>query len=96
MLDIPNITVVEQLERYARGLKTYIWKELCTEDATPLGELMRNGERVEMAHLRFGKQAPKFGTSVKTTQSKVGEPAPMEIGNIQLKKVTAAERDQCL
>ena len=32
LLDIPTITIEEQLDRYARGLKTYIWKELCTKE----------------------------------------------------------------
>ncbi len=31
LIDIPTITVEEQLDRYARGLKTYIWKETCTK-----------------------------------------------------------------
>jgi len=50
LLDIPTITMEEQLDRYARGLKSYIWKELCTKEYTSLGELMRDAERVEMAH----------------------------------------------
>ena len=32
ILDIPNISVEEQIDRYTRGLKPYIWKELCTKE----------------------------------------------------------------
>ncbi len=34
ILDIPNISVDEQIDRYTRGLKRYIWKELCTNEYT--------------------------------------------------------------
>ncbi len=61
LLDIPTIIVEKQLDFYARRLQTYIWKELRTTEYTFLGELMREDERVEMAHRRFGKLARKFG-----------------------------------
>lgn len=32
ILEIPNISMEEQVDRYTRGLKSYIWKELCTND----------------------------------------------------------------
>ena len=95
LLDIPTITVEEQLDRYARGLRSYIWKELCTKEYTSLGELMRDAERVEMAHRRFGRVAPKFGISEKSGPSKSSEPVPMDIGSVQLKKLSSAERDMC-
>lgn len=96
LLDIPTITIEEQLDRYARGLKHYIWKELCTKEYTSLGDLMKDAERVEMAHRRFGKPAPRVATPDKPRQpTRPTGPVPMEIGNVQLKKLTPAERDQC-
>ncbi len=50
-----------------------------------LDELMRDTERVEMAHRRFGRDAPEFVISEKPNASKSNEPVPMNIGNIQLK-----------
>ena len=44
----------QQLDGYALGRKPYIWKELCTEEYSSVGERMRDAERVEMAHWRFG------------------------------------------
>ena len=32
ILDIPDISLAEQLDRYTRGLKPYIWIEMCTQD----------------------------------------------------------------
>ncbi len=95
LLGIPTITVEEQLDRYAGDLKIYIWKELCTKEYSSLSELLRDAERIAMALRRFGKSAPKFGNPVQTPTTKANEPVPIVIGNLQLKKLTAAERDQC-
>jgi Retrotransposon gag protein len=46
ILDIPHIGLDEQIDRNARGLKSYIWSELCTTDHTSLEALMRDAERV--------------------------------------------------
>ena len=54
VLDIPNISVEEQIDRYTRGLKPYIWKELCTREYTSLNDAMRDAERVESATLETG------------------------------------------
>ena len=95
LLDIPNITIEEQLDRCARGLKSYIWKELCTKEYNSLGELMKDAERVKTAHRRFGRTAPKIGQSEKSGPPKIIKPVPMDVGNIQLKKLTPVELDQC-
>ena len=90
LLDIPSISKEEKIDRYTRGLKSYIWKELCTNDYKELQDAMRDAERVEAAHRRLG-------TSNKSlSKPKNDGPAPMEIGNIQLKKLTQEERDRCM
>ena len=51
---------------------------------------MRDAERVEAAHKRLG-------TSSKSVMKPKNEgPTPMEIGNVQLKKLTQEERDRCM
>lgn len=93
VLDIPNISVEEQIDRYTRGLKPYIWKELCTRDYTELSEAMRDAERIEAAHRRFPtRRVPN--AQRKLSQQEQG-PTPMEIDNIKLRKLTPAEREQC-
>ena len=93
ILDIPNISVEEQIDRYTRGLKPYIWKELCTREYTRLSDAMRDAERVESAHRRLGKPS-KPGDKPRQPKPS-SDPVPMEIGNVQLKKLTPAEREQC-
>ena len=95
LFDISTITTEEQIDRYSRGLKSYIWKELSTKEYISLSELMKDAERVEMAHGRLNRTTSKFENVPKQAQNEPSEPVPMEIGNFQLKKLTAAERDQC-
>ena len=52
ILDIPNISMGEQLDRYTRGLKPYIWREMCTNDYNDIIRAMRDAERIEAAHGR--------------------------------------------
>ena len=93
ILDIPNISIEEQIDRYTRGLKNYIWKELCTKEYTKLSDAMRDAERVESAHKRVAnpskgnKNNPSSGTT---------NPVPMELGNVQLQKLTPEERQKCM
>ena len=94
ILDIPNISVEEQLDRYTRGLKPYIWKELCTREYANLNDAMRDAERVESAHKRLGKN-PRSDPTPRPSQNPTPAPTPMDIGNVGLKKLTPAERDQC-
>jgi len=98
LLDIPTISMAEQIDRYTRGLKQYIWKELCTKDYRDLAEAMRDAERVEAAHRRLG---PNGGISENKDYGRKPEgnssrPVPMELGNIQIKKLTKEEREQCM
>ena len=89
ILDIPNISVEEQIDRYTRGLKSYIWKELCTRDYTKLADAMKDAERVESAHGRIRSTSIAVRTRSYTAAAM---PEPMDLGNIRLKKLTAEER----
>ncbi len=85
LLYIPNITTEEQVDHYARGLKSYNWRELCTKKYRSRREPMKDEQRVEMAHRLFGRAAPRFVTSEKRNLTESTEPVPMEIGDLQLK-----------
>ena len=52
ILDILDIFLAEQLERYTRCLKLYIWKEMYTQDYARLTAAMSNVERIETASRR--------------------------------------------
>ena len=94
ILDIPDISLAEQLDRYTRGLKPIIWKEMCTQDYASLTEAMRDAERIEAAHRRI--RVPKMIKHKASRGEGGGGPDPMDIGNIQLKKLTPAEREKCM
>ena len=53
--DIPSMTVEEQIDRYARGLKLFISMELFTREYNSLTDLMRDAERVESVFRRSGR-----------------------------------------
>lgn len=94
ILEIPGISVEEQIDRYTRGLKPYIWRELCTKDYKKLADAMRDAERIESAHRRGGNLVR--GDVARKTSEAVGKPTPMDIGNVQLTKLTREERERCL
>ena len=96
LLDIPNISVDEQLDRYLRGLKPYIYRDLCTNEYTRLSDAMKDAERIESAYKRTGNST-KAGRS--SRNSEASKPIPMEIGNIQNRKpqkLTPEERERCI
>ena len=93
LLDIPNISSEEQIDRYTRGLKPYIWRELCTKEYTRLSDAMKDAERIESAHSRVNTSNKSY------TKKSIGndpKPVPMEIGNIELKKLSQEERQRCM
>ena len=52
ILDIRNMRTEEQIDSYTRGLKPYIWNEICTIEYSKLSDDMRDAERIESAHRR--------------------------------------------
>ena len=94
----------DQIDRYSRGLKPYIWKSLCTKEYTKLSDLTRDAERVESAFRRSGA----CPTGVKTGAGNGnGGGDPMEIGNVgikggaqnanvEIKKLDREERERCM
>lgn len=81
----------KQLDRYTRGLKPYIWRELCTNEYDSLTDLMRYAKRVESAHHRFGKTSVKIIDINQPWPTEQSAPVPMDIGSVHVKKLTPAE-----
>jgi len=63
LLDIPDISMGEKIDRYTRGLKPYIWRELCTREYLDLVSAMRDAERIESAHRRIGDRSSNASNS---------------------------------
>ena len=100
VLDIPNISMEEQIDRYTRGMKPYIWRELCTKEYSTLLEAMKDAERVESAYKRSNtgsKLNKRNGQGNHGNQGNSGRqgPVPMDIGNIKIQKLTPEERERC-
>lgn len=78
IIDIPNISTDEVIDRYRRGLKAYISTELCTRTYESLTQVMADSLSVESAKKSFKKFQPYSGESINQ------DPVPMEISNTQL------------
>ena len=95
--DIPGITSDELIDRYSRGLKPYIWQELCTRDYTNLNNLMRDAELVESAFKNTKKAAPPVSRQPFWTPAAARpQLTPKDIGAVRLKKLTEEERKLCV
>jgi Retrotransposon gag protein/Zinc knuckle len=91
ILDIPQIGLDEQIDRYARGLKSYIWSELCTTDYNSLEALMRVAERVESA------KGNRFNPSQQNNGPFRPGPVDMELNaTVAVQKLTPEEREKCM
>lgn len=65
LIDTPNISIEEQIDRYTRGFVPSIWRELCIKDYESLAGTMRDAKRVKSAH-RDGENATDNGKKVST------------------------------
>lgn len=90
-LDIPDITTAEQIDRYSRGLKGYIWEALCLKQYDTLDAVMRDTLKVEAA-----KRGVCRVTNTDDAAAAVNGPVPMEIANMQLAKLAPEERKRCM
>ena len=91
--DIPGITQDEMMDKYRRGLKPHIRKPLALEDFEDIQSLMKAAERLDLSFHRDGTSRPGSSNSHPKGQSR---PTPMDLGNIQLGKLTQEEREKCL
>lgn len=90
-----NINKEEQINRYTRGLGSHIWKKFCTKDYKEVSEANRAAKGVEAAHrgVRLCTESLKNGSINNDSKQ---QPVAMEIGNIQQRKLSQAERDECM
>jgi Retrotransposon gag protein len=94
ILDIPHMGIDEQIDRYARGLKPYIWSELCTTDYTSLEGLMGDAERIESAKGNLHKPNQSTNDSGTFRSGPVTRALNATVATIA--KLTPEEREKCL
>jgi hypothetical protein len=94
ILDLPTITEYNKFDGYCRGIKTYIWEELCAKAYTSLDDVMNNAEIFEAAKRRKFDLAPTSKGILRGENST--NYAPMALGVVNVKKLTSEERDKCM
>lgn len=77
IIDIQQISTDEVIDRYMRGHKTHISKELCTRTYTSLTELMSHALSIEASKASFSK-----ASNWEVSRS---DPVPMDVSNSRLK-----------
>ena len=77
VIDIPRISQDEVIDRYMRGLKSHISKELCTKEYTSLTTLMSDALSVEASRNSFLRTIEPSRIN--------NNPAPMDISNTSLR-----------
>ena len=65
IFDIADISLVEQNDRYTRGLRQYICKGMCIQDYGNLTEAMRNAERIEVGRRAYPYNKAKYDENIK-------------------------------
>ena len=92
ILDIPNISKDEQRDWYTRGLKPFIFREMCAKDYETLVEVMKDAERIESGNHRspLQRDASNWGHANNNSRFRRGlrGPNPMEIGNVKFQKLS--------
>lgn len=92
--DTPDLSLDDQVDRYFQGLEPHISKELCTKDYEPLAEIMCDAESVKLAQRHGALSNVYMQRPDIPVESQ--RPLPMEIGNIELKKLTKKDRKRCI
>lgn len=101
ILDIPDITEAEKVDRYCRGLKTHIWEALCTKEYQKVESVMTDALRVEAAkrgtrNMGNPYESSRPGSRGTPSSGTIADgPTPMELGSTNLVKLTPEERDRC-
>lgn len=89
--DIPDIGMTEQIDRYTRSLKSYVWEALCLKTYETLDAVMRDALQVEAA-----KRGVRRTPNTESTVAANNGPVPMDIANVQVVKLTPEERARCM
>lgn len=94
VMDIPDITEEEKIDRYSRGLKRDIWQALCIKTYSELESLMTDALRVESAKAGASRSVGHFVNAAATEHVSAG--VPMDISSIKVEKLTPEERQRCM
>lgn len=94
ILLLPVLPDAEYIDRFIRGLKIPVSREVTLREPTTLDEAIRIAERYDTMSWNFRDRQPSFRTSLPTSSATV--PVPMDIGAIRFKKLTSDERTKIM
>jgi len=94
VMDIPDITESEKIDRYSHGLKRAIWEPLCIRTYDNLESLMTDALRIEAA--KAGTFRSPGGSASHTAALADSGVAPMDLSTIKVSKLTPEERQRCM
>ena len=83
--------MAELIDRFSRGLKSYIWKFLCLNNHDSLHIIMPDALKVKAA--KRGTRRVAFPDAAATG---AGAGTPMDLSNVQIGKLTPEERKRCM
>ncbi len=83
IIDIPNISTDEVIDRYMRGLKAEISQELCTTTYDSLTTLMSHALSVEAAKKSFLRSRTTYSRPINPTN--YNHPVSMDISNTRMR-----------
>lgn len=92
IMDIPNISPEEAIDRYLRGLKRQIQTELCTKEYENLNDILSDALKVEASKGSFA--AGNLRTSF-APQKSAGSatPVPMDLSNLTTNRAARKAQD---
>src|SRR3954454_15841303 len=101
ILEIPNISEEEMVDRYVRGLKEKVCVEVELREPTDLEEAMRIADRFDTIAFAYTPRTSFYPTKQQEPRQSLGKHehlglAPMELDNItpRFKKLTDEEREK--
>jgi len=94
VMDTPDITQLEKIDRYSHWLKRAIWEPLCIRTYDNLESLMTDALRIEAA--KAGTFRSSGGSAIHTAALADSGVAPMDLSTIKVSVLTPEERQHCM
>jgi len=94
LMDIPDITESEKIDRYSHGLKRAIWEPLCIRSYDNFDSLMKDALRIEAA--KAGTFRSPGGSASHPAALSDSGVAAMDLSTIKVSKLTPEERQRCM
>lgn len=93
---ISSFSTKDRIDRYCQEVQVSTWEEIYTKDYTALLVVISNAERKKPAQHRLFLFKCTLGALEKSLVENQKGPAWIDVGHVQLSKLTKEERVECL